>query len=101
MHEKVEHLSSQKTQRQNKLALPLLSLLLQILFNVNFSIPIFTSNIMNKINCYFCLFSLTVYFYYFLTFSNTFLLARILHKISELFILEFFELSTSFGGAIL
>ena len=53
MHEKVEHLSSQKTQRQNKLALPLLSLLLQILFNVNFSIPIFTSNIMNKINRYF------------------------------------------------
>ena len=35
MHEKVKHLFAQKTQRQNKLPLPLLSLLLQILFNVN------------------------------------------------------------------
>ena len=38
MHEKVEHVFAQNTQRQNKLLLPLLSLLLQILFNVNFSI---------------------------------------------------------------
>ena len=49
MHEKVEQLSAQKTQRQNKLPLPLLSLL-QILFNVNFSIRIITSNITNKFN---------------------------------------------------
>ena len=65
MYGKVEHLFAQKTQRQNKLPLPLLSLLLQILFNVNFSVGIFTSNIMNKINCYlliFCSFSLTVTF---------------------------------------
>ena len=43
MDEKVEHLFAQKTLRQedirqNKLPLPLLSLLLQILFNVNFNI---------------------------------------------------------------
>ena len=42
MHEKVEHLFAQKTQRQedirqNKLPLPLLSLFLQIIFNANFS----------------------------------------------------------------
>ena len=49
MHEKVEHLFALKAQRQNKLPLPLLSLLFQILFNVNFSIKIFTSNI-NKLN---------------------------------------------------
>ena len=58
MHEKIEHLFAQKTQRhedirQNKLSLPLLSLLLQILFNVNFSIWIFTSNIVNNFNRYF------------------------------------------------
>ena len=41
MHEKVEHLFAQRTQRQNKLPAPLLSLLLEILFNVNFSIGIF------------------------------------------------------------
>ena len=55
MHEKVEHLFAQKTQRQggirqNKLPLPLLCLLLQILFNVNFSICIFTSNISENFN---------------------------------------------------
>ena len=44
MHEKVKHLFGQKTQRQNKLPLPLLSLLLQILFNVNFNIRIFELN---------------------------------------------------------
>ena len=38
MHEKVEQLFPQKIQRQNKLPLPLLNLLLQILFNLNFSI---------------------------------------------------------------
>ena len=44
MHEKLEHPFVQKTQRQNKLPLTLLSLLLQILFNVNFSIQIFEIN---------------------------------------------------------
>ena len=34
MHEKVENLFAQKPQRQNKVPLPLLSLLFQILFNV-------------------------------------------------------------------
>ena len=53
MHEKVEHLFTQKTQRQKKLPLTLLRLLLQILFNVNFSIGIFTINIICKINRYF------------------------------------------------
>ena len=38
MHEKGEHLFTQKNQRQNKLPLSLLSLLLQILFNINLSI---------------------------------------------------------------
>ena len=42
MHEKVEHLFTQKTQRQNKLPQSLLSLPLQILFNINLSIWIFT-----------------------------------------------------------
>ena len=37
MHEKVKHLFVQKTQRQNELPLPLLSLLLQILLIINFS----------------------------------------------------------------
>ena len=53
MHEKVEHLFAQKTQRENKLPLPLLSLLLQILFNVSLSIWIFTINIVNNFNRYF------------------------------------------------
>ena len=52
MHEKVEYIFALKSQRQehrqNKLPLPLLSLLLHILFNVNFSIWIFTSNIVNN-----------------------------------------------------
>ena len=43
MHEKVEHLLAQKIEKQNKLPLLLLSLHPQILFNVNFSIRIFTS----------------------------------------------------------
>ena len=41
MHEKVEDLFTQKSQRQNKLPLPLLSLPLHILFNVNFSVRVF------------------------------------------------------------
>ena len=53
MHEKVEHLFTQKPQIQNKLLLPLLSLLLQILFNVHFSIQTITSNIINKFNRFF------------------------------------------------
>ena len=44
MHEKLEHPFVQKTQRQNKLPLLVLSLLPQILFNVNFSIQIFEIN---------------------------------------------------------
>ena len=58
MHEKVEHLFAQKTQkqegiRQKRLHLPLLSLLLQILFNVNFSIQMFTSNIAKNFKYFF------------------------------------------------
>ena len=58
MHEKVEHLFAQKTERQentrqNKLPISLLSLLLQILFNVNFSIQIFTSNTVKNFKRYF------------------------------------------------
>ena len=58
MHEKVEHLFAQKTERQenirqNKLPISLLSLLLQILFNVNFSIQIFTSNTVENFKRYF------------------------------------------------
>ena len=53
MHEKVEQIFAQKTQRQNKLPLSLLSLLLQILFNVNFSIRKFAVKILNKFNLYF------------------------------------------------
>ena len=45
MHEKVKHLFAQKTQRHNKLSLPPLSLLLQILFSINFSIRLFTINV--------------------------------------------------------
>ena len=53
MHEKSEHLFAQKTQRHNKLPLPLLGLHLQILFNESFESRVFTSNIMNKIDRYF------------------------------------------------
>ena len=52
MHEKVEHLFAQKTQKQNKLPLPLLSLLLQILFNVNFKTQMFAINIVNNFSRY-------------------------------------------------
>ena len=37
MHQKVDYLFTQKTQRENKLPLPQLRLLFQILFNINFS----------------------------------------------------------------
>ena len=55
MHEKLEYLLAQKTERQeeirqNKLPLQLLSLLPQILFNVNFSIRIFAINIFKNFN---------------------------------------------------
>ena len=43
MHGKVKHLFALETQKQNKLTLPLLNLILQILFNINFSLPIFTT----------------------------------------------------------
>ena len=57
MHKKVEHLFAQKIQRQddirqNELPLPLLSLHFQILFNVDFSIQIFTSIIIKNIKRY-------------------------------------------------
>ena len=84
MHEKVEHLFAQKTKRQNKLPFPLLSLLLQILFNVRYSLHLFS-----------CSFSFNITF---TTFSNNYLRAKIFHKISETFISEIFELSRSFGG---
>ena len=74
MLEKVKHLFTQKTQRQNKLPLSLLSLLLQILL---------TS----------CSFSLIVSF---TTFSNSFFHARMLHKKSLPFTSGFSELSRSF-----
>ena len=78
--------------------LSLLSLHLKILFNVSFSIPIIKSNIINKFNRFLisCRFSLTV-----TTLSNIVMLTRILHKISESLILELFEVSRNFGGAIL
>ena len=53
MDERVEHILAQKTRRQKKLPLTLLSFLLQILFGVNFSIRIFTTKITNKFNSYF------------------------------------------------
>ena len=51
MHEKVEHLLAQKNQRQEDIRQNKLPLL-QILFNVNFSSWIFTSNFANNFNCY-------------------------------------------------
>ena len=93
MHEQ----NPEKTQRQNKLPLPLLSLLLQILFNVNFSsiqkfiINNFRTLIAHLISCSF---SLIVTF---TTFCNSLLHARMLCKISEPFIWKFFEHSRSFG----
>ena len=53
MHKKVEHLFAQKIQRQddirqNKLPLPLLSLLFQILFNVDFSIHIYIKALLSR-----------------------------------------------------
>ena len=78
--------------------LSFLSLHLKIFFNVSFSIPIIKSNIINKFNRFLisCRFSLTV-----TTLSNIVMLTRILHKISESLILELFEVSRNFGGAIL
>ena len=64
MQEKVEHLFAQNTQRQNKLPLSLLSLLLQILFNINLSIQIFAKTIIVTFNFLFILFDRN--FYYFL-----------------------------------
>ena len=52
MHEKVKHLHLQKSQRQNKLPLPLLGLLFYILFNANFSIRISVINNFKNFNCY-------------------------------------------------
>ena len=89
MHEKVEHLFAQKTQRQNKLTLPVLSPLLKIFFNVKFSIWIFTSNIISKFNRYF----IFLFIFFDHNFTNIVLRAKILHKVSEPFMHEVFELS--------
>ena len=50
MHEKVEHLLAQKTQRQNKLLLLLLNFLLEILFNLKFSIRMFAITLIVTFN---------------------------------------------------
>ena len=68
MQEKVEYLFDQKTQKENKLPLSLLSLLLQILCDINITIWIFTINLVLIINFNFCSFCLIVTF---TTFSNT------------------------------
>ena len=54
MHEKVEHLLAQKTQRQNKLLLLLLNFLLEILFDLKFSIRMFAITLIVTFNylCY-------------------------------------------------
>ena len=52
MHEKIEYLFAQKSQRQNKLPLPMLNFLPQILFNKNFSIGVFTISIFKNFNRY-------------------------------------------------
>ena len=57
MHEKVEYLFVQKTQGQNKLHPLLLTLLLQILFNLNFSIRIFAITLIITFNFLFILFN--------------------------------------------
>ena len=99
MHEKVEHLFAQKTEKQedirkNKLPFLLLTLPLQILFQK------FTSkiaiNLIVTFNFLFIFMRVT-----FTAFSNSFLRATILQKISEAFLQKFFELSRRFGGAIL
>ena len=73
-----------------------LSFLLRIHFNISFIIQIFAINIFKNFNRYIfflLLFTLSVAF---TTFSNIYLHARILHKISEPFIPEFFELFRNF-----
>ena len=54
MHEKVEHLLAQKTQRQNKLLRLLLNFLLEILFDLKFSIWMFAITLIVTFNylCY-------------------------------------------------
>ena len=64
MHEKKENLFVQKSQRQNKLPLSLFRFLLQILFDINLSIWIFTITLVFTLNFLFILFDRN--FYYFL-----------------------------------
>ena len=97
MHEKVEYLFVQKTQGQNKLHPPLLRLLLQILFNLNFSIRIFAITLIITFNFLFILFN---FLFTFTTFSNIYLRARILHKTSEPLMARFFELPIGFDGRL-
>ena len=73
MHEKLKHLFAQKPQRQNKLPLPLLDLLLQIIFNINFSIRIFAITL----HLISCSFSLTVTL---TNLSSIFLRAKMIHN---------------------
>ena len=64
MHEKKENLFVQKSQRQNKLPLSLFRFLLQILFDTNLSIWMFTITLVFTLNFLFILFDRN--FYYFL-----------------------------------
>ena len=75
---------------QNKLPLSFLSFFLRIHFNISFIIRYLLLTFSTTlIVTFFLLFSLSVAF---TTFSNIYLHARILRKISEPFIPEFFEL---------
>ena len=60
MHEKMEHLFAQKTRGQNKLPLPLSSLHLQILLNINLSTGIFTITLIVTFNFLFILFDCNI-----------------------------------------
>ena len=101
---KVKDLFGQKTQRQGeirqiKLPLQLSSLLLQILFIVNFSIRIFASNIFTNFKRHFKFLVHFLWSELLLFFSNTFLRARILHEISEPFIPEFLNFPEAFSDS--
>ena len=97
MHEKVEYLFVQKTQGQNKLHPPLLTILLQILFNLNFSIRIFAITLIITFNFLFILFN---FLFTFTTFSNIYLRARILPKKSEPLTARLFQLPIGFDGRL-
>ena len=52
MYAKEVHVFARKTQRQNKLPLPLLCFLFQILFDMNFSIWVLAIKVFDKFNRY-------------------------------------------------